>query len=96
MLLEYEMSTHLAKKRFMSNYLLWHQHREVQPAVANESDKNDNVNRMDDVTPPVFTVEFFCTPQCIILEIYENKGNQTLFKLEFKFKPIPLFLKPSK
>jgi hypothetical protein len=26
MLLKYEMSTHLAKKGFMSNYLLWHQH----------------------------------------------------------------------
>jgi hypothetical protein len=24
MLLEYEMSAHLAKKGFMSNYLLWH------------------------------------------------------------------------
>jgi hypothetical protein len=29
MLSEYEMSAHLAKKRFMSNYLLWHQHEEV-------------------------------------------------------------------
>jgi hypothetical protein len=26
MLFEYEMSAHLAKKRFMSNYLVWHQH----------------------------------------------------------------------
>jgi hypothetical protein len=26
---EYEMSAHLAKKGFMSNYLLWHQHGEV-------------------------------------------------------------------
>jgi hypothetical protein len=44
---EYEMSSHLAKKGFMSNYLLWHQHREVQPAVADESDGNDDVDRMD-------------------------------------------------
>jgi hypothetical protein len=29
MLSEYEMSVHLAKKGFMSNYLLWRQHREV-------------------------------------------------------------------
>jgi hypothetical protein len=26
MLLEYEISAHLANKGFMSNYLLWHQH----------------------------------------------------------------------
>jgi hypothetical protein len=29
MLLKYEMSSHLAKKGFMSNYLLYHQHGEV-------------------------------------------------------------------
>jgi hypothetical protein len=29
MLSKYEMSAHLAKKGFMSNYLLWHQHGEV-------------------------------------------------------------------
>jgi hypothetical protein len=29
MLSEYKMSPHLAKKGFMSNYLLWHQDREV-------------------------------------------------------------------
>jgi hypothetical protein len=49
MLLEYEMSAHLAKKGFISNYLLWHQHGEVQPAVADESDGNDDVNWMDDM-----------------------------------------------
>jgi hypothetical protein len=38
MLSEYEMSAHLAKKGFMLNYLLWHQHGEVQHAVADESD----------------------------------------------------------
>jgi hypothetical protein len=36
MLSEYEMSTHLAKTRFMSNYLLWHQHGDVQTTVADE------------------------------------------------------------
>jgi hypothetical protein len=49
MLLEYEVSAHLAKKGFMSNYLLWHQHGEVQPTVADESDANDNVDQMDDM-----------------------------------------------
>jgi hypothetical protein len=43
MLSEYEMSTHLAKKGFMSNYLVWHQHGEVQPMVADESDGNDDL-----------------------------------------------------
>jgi hypothetical protein len=47
MLPGYEMSAHLAKKRFMSNYLFWHQHGEVRPMVADESDENDDVDRMD-------------------------------------------------
>jgi hypothetical protein len=29
MLSEYEMSSHLTKKGFMSNYLVWHQHGDV-------------------------------------------------------------------
>jgi hypothetical protein len=45
MLSEYEMSAYLAKKRFMSNYLLWHQHRKVQPVVADESDRNDESDK---------------------------------------------------
>jgi hypothetical protein len=49
MLLKYEMSAHLAKKGFMSNYLLWHQHGEVQPVVTDESDENDDVDQMDDM-----------------------------------------------
>jgi hypothetical protein len=49
MLSEYEMSAHLAKKGFISNYLLWHQHGEVKSAVADESDENDDVDRMDDM-----------------------------------------------
>jgi phage terminase large subunit GpA-like protein len=53
MLSEYEMSAHLAKKGFMSNYLLWHQHREVQPTVADESDGNDDVNRMDNMVADI-------------------------------------------
>jgi hypothetical protein len=49
MLAEYEMSGHLAKKGFMVNYLLWHQHGEVRPAIADESDGNDDVDQMDDI-----------------------------------------------
>jgi hypothetical protein len=46
---EYEMSAHLAKKGFMLNYLLWHQHGEVQPAVVDKSDGNDDVDQMDNM-----------------------------------------------
>jgi hypothetical protein len=49
MLSEYKMSAHLTKKGFMSNYLVWHQHWEVQPPVANELDRNDDDDRMDDM-----------------------------------------------
>jgi hypothetical protein len=49
MLSEYEMFAHLTKKGFMSDYLVWHQHREVQPLVANESDENDDEDQMDDM-----------------------------------------------
>jgi hypothetical protein len=54
MLSEYEMSAHLAKKGFMSNYLLWHQHGEVQPAVADESDESDDVDRMNDMVSNIW------------------------------------------
>jgi hypothetical protein len=53
MLSKYEVSAHLAKKGFMSNYLLWHQHGEVQPVVADESDGNDDVYRMDDMVADI-------------------------------------------
>jgi hypothetical protein len=53
MLSEYEMSAHLVKKRFILNYLLWHQHEEVQPTVADESDGNDDVDRMDDMVADI-------------------------------------------
>jgi hypothetical protein len=49
MLLKYEMSAHLPKKGFISNYPLLDQHGEVQHAVASESDGNDDVNLMDDM-----------------------------------------------
>jgi hypothetical protein len=53
MLSEYEMSIHLAKKEFMSNYLLWHQHGEVQLTVTDESNGNDDVDRMDDMVADI-------------------------------------------
>jgi hypothetical protein len=53
MLSKYEMSSHLAKKGFMANYLLWHQHGEVRPAVADESNENDDVDRMDDMVADI-------------------------------------------
>jgi hypothetical protein len=53
MLSKYGMSAHFAKKRFMSNYLLWHQHGVVQPTVADELDRNDNVDRMDDMVADI-------------------------------------------
>jgi hypothetical protein len=53
MLSKYEISAHLAKKGFISDYLLWNQHREVHPRVANESDGNDDVNQMDDMVADI-------------------------------------------
>jgi hypothetical protein len=53
MLSEYEMSAHLAKNGFMLNCLLWHQHREVKPAIVDESDENNDVDRMDDMVADI-------------------------------------------
>jgi hypothetical protein len=53
MLSKYEMSSHLAKKGFMANYLLWHQHGEVWHAVADESNENDDVDWMDDMVADI-------------------------------------------
>jgi hypothetical protein len=47
------MSAHLARKGFMSNYLLWHQHGEVWHAVADELDGNDDVDQMDDMVTDI-------------------------------------------
>jgi hypothetical protein len=49
MLCEYEMSGHIAKHRFMPNYLVWHQHGEVQAAAPTMSDESDDEDRMDDM-----------------------------------------------
>jgi hypothetical protein len=46
---EYEMPGHIAKHRFMQNYLVWHQHGEVQAAAPTESDGSGDEDRMDDM-----------------------------------------------
>jgi hypothetical protein len=46
----YDMQGHLTKDGFISNYLVWHDHREVEPpAVTPESDGNKDVDRMYDM-----------------------------------------------
>jgi hypothetical protein len=47
MLFEYEISGHISKYGFMPNYLVWHQHEEVQAPIATESDGRDDEDRMD-------------------------------------------------
>jgi hypothetical protein len=49
MLSEYEMSGHIVKNGFIPNYLVWHQHREVQTPAADELDGSDDYDRMDDM-----------------------------------------------
>jgi hypothetical protein len=49
MLSEYEMSGHIAKHGFIPNYLVWHQHGEVQATAPAESDGSDDEDRMDDM-----------------------------------------------
>jgi hypothetical protein len=53
MLSEYEMFAHLAKKGLRSNYILWHQHGEVEPMVADDSVGNDDVDQMDDMVADI-------------------------------------------
>jgi hypothetical protein len=42
MLSEYEMSSHILKHGFMLNYLVWHQHGEVQAPTAAELDESED------------------------------------------------------
>jgi hypothetical protein len=49
MLTEYEMSGHIPKHTFTLNYMVWHQHGEVQAPAAAESDGSDDEDRMDDM-----------------------------------------------
>jgi hypothetical protein len=57
MLSEYEMFGHIAKHRFMPNYLVWHQHAEVQVAAPTESDGSDDEDQMDDMIADI-SVEY--------------------------------------
>jgi hypothetical protein len=43
------MSGHIAKHEFMPNYLVWHQHGEVQTTTHVESDGSDDEDRMNDM-----------------------------------------------
>jgi hypothetical protein len=49
MLSEYEMCGHIAKHRFMLNYLVWHQYGEVQEPALAELDENDDEDQMNDM-----------------------------------------------
>jgi hypothetical protein len=49
MLSKYEMSSHIAKHIFMLNYLVWHQHGEVQAAALAKSDGSDDDDLMDNM-----------------------------------------------
>jgi hypothetical protein len=64
MLSEYEMSGPIAKHGFMSNYLVWHHHREVQAPAADELDRSDDEDRMDDMIAD------------IVMEYYLGSGDQ--------------------
>jgi hypothetical protein len=63
MLSEYEMSSHIAKHRFMQNYLVWHQHGEVHAATPAESDGRDDEDWMDDMIADIgieYCSHFLC------------------------------------
>jgi hypothetical protein len=46
---DYEIFGHIAKHRFMLNYLMWHQHREVQAPTAAKSDEGNDEDLIDDM-----------------------------------------------
>jgi hypothetical protein len=43
------MCGHLAKHGFMANYLVWHQHGDLQATAPTESDGSNDEDRMDDM-----------------------------------------------
>jgi hypothetical protein len=49
MLSEYDMSDHISKHGFMPNYLVWHQHGEVQATAPANSVRSDDEDQMDDM-----------------------------------------------
>jgi hypothetical protein len=49
MLSEYEIFNYIAKHEFMPNYLVLHQHGEVEAPAPTELDGSDDEDRMDDM-----------------------------------------------
>jgi hypothetical protein len=49
MLSKYEMYDHIAKYEFMLNYLVWHQHGDVQAPGVAESNRRDDDDQMDNM-----------------------------------------------
>jgi hypothetical protein len=49
-----EVHVHLCQEGFMSNYLMWHDHGEVEPSVIGaESDGNEDDDRMDEMVADI-------------------------------------------
>jgi hypothetical protein len=46
---KYEISDHISKHGFMSNYPVWHRHGEVQAPTTIESDRSNDNDRMNDI-----------------------------------------------
>jgi hypothetical protein len=45
-----EVQVHLCNKGFISNYLVWHHHRDVEPpAVGTESNENEDEDWLDEI-----------------------------------------------
>jgi hypothetical protein len=85
--LEYEVFGHIAKYRFMPNYLVWHQHGEVQAAAPAESDGSDDEDRMDDMIANIgMEYDLGSRDQYLSLEVqnfyrllYAHLGPQGMF-----------------
>jgi hypothetical protein len=45
----YGLSLLISSHGFIPNYVVWHQHGEVQAPAATESDGSDDEDRMDDM-----------------------------------------------
>jgi hypothetical protein len=76
MLSKYEMSDLIAKQGFISNYLVWHQHVEVQAPVADVSDRSDDEDRMDDMIADIsMKYELGSRDQHLLLECILSIGS---------------------
>jgi hypothetical protein len=45
----HDMSGHIAKQGFIPNYLVWRDHREVQPTATTESNENEDEDLIKDM-----------------------------------------------